>query len=463
MVRSKGTWGTVREVPRKGSGHYQASYVFGGSRGVIQGTRYVAPIVFEARRDAWSWLERERRLIERGEWTPPADRLREIERAEARAEEARRFADMVPTVAEYLREYIGRDGIEDTSRERYGQLARYYIFAEPATSNRRGMVKGKPITELGLGHIRITELSRAHVRQWWHALPVKQRESSCRQAFDLLRAAMNAAVDAEWIDTNPVRLKEASHAQVSRERDLGPLPIPVLFAVADAMPPRWRLGVLMGGVLGLRSGEVRALQRRDFNLSTDVATVRVQRAVKEANGTITLGDLKTARKGVAWRVLPIPSALVPAVRQHLRQHAQLGPTGLLFWRTRSGGLVRSADWLKAFKAACREVAAAMEKSASAETAQTGEPESDESQRVRHLLTGNGGYVFHGTRITGLTWAYRLSGGNLRAVQDMGGHTSSKTALRYQRADIGYLAAIADNVSKAIEEAAAHEGDRKVNG
>ena len=34
MARSKGTWGTVREVPRKGSGRYQASYVHGGIWGV---------------------------------------------------------------------------------------------------------------------------------------------------------------------------------------------------------------------------------------------------------------------------------------------------------------------------------------------------------------------------------------------------------------------------------------------
>ena len=82
--------------------------------------------------------------------------------------------------------------------------------------------------------------------------------------------------------------------------------------------------------------------------------------------------------------------------------------------------------------------------------QTGEPETNESQRIRELLTGNGGYIFHGTRVTGLTWAYRLSGGNLRAVQAIAGHTSPKMALRYQRAEMDYLAAVADNVSKMIE-------------
>lgn len=30
MARTKGTWGTVRGVPRKGSGRFQASYVHGG-------------------------------------------------------------------------------------------------------------------------------------------------------------------------------------------------------------------------------------------------------------------------------------------------------------------------------------------------------------------------------------------------------------------------------------------------
>jgi len=34
-------------------------------------------------------------------------------------------------------------------------------------------------------------------------------------------------------------------------------------------------------------------------------------------------------------------------------------------------------------------------------------ESDEPQRIRDLLTSNGGYIFHGTRVTGLS---RLSGG-----------------------------------------------------
>lgn len=76
------------------------------------------------------------------------------------------------------------------------------------------------------------------------------------------------------------------------------------------MPDRFQLGVLLGGVLGMRSGEVRGLQRRDFNLAGDVPTVKVERSVKQADGAmISPGPLKTARKGLATRTLPIQSFL----------------------------------------------------------------------------------------------------------------------------------------------------------
>ena len=44
----------------------------------------------------------------------------------------------------------------------------------------------------------------------------------------------------------------------------------------------------------------------------------------------------------------------------------------------------------------------------------------------------------------------ISSGNLRAVKAIAGHTSPKMALGYQRAEMDYLAAVADNVSKMIE-------------
>ncbi|MBN9106177.1 MAG: tyrosine-type recombinase/integrase [Propionibacteriaceae bacterium] len=450
MTESKRSWGKVRQV--QPSGRYQASYIHGGVWGVTKGVRFTALSTFDTRGDAWAWLGRERELIERGTWTPPFERYQQFEEERAEAERARRAAEAMPTVESYGRQYVDRDDLAGASRERYKQILKYYILGEPATSNRRGMTKGKPVITYGLGDIRITELTRAEVRAWWQSLPVKTRESSCRQAYDLLRAIMNAALEDELIDVNPVKVKAAAQAQVSRERNLPPLSIPVLYLVADAMPERLRLGVLLGGVLGMRSGEVRALQRRDFQLSANPPTVTVSRSVKEAEGKLEIGPVKTARRGIATRTLVIPAVLVDAIRAHLREHTQIRRSGLLFWRASDGGPVRSAAWLKAFKRACNQVATDLEAEEAMQIA-AGEPETDESQRVRELLTDHGGYIFHGTRVTGLTWSYRLSGGNLKAVQAIGGHTSSKTALRYQRADVDYLAAIAESLSAMTENGA----------
>jgi integrase len=450
MARTKGTWGTVREVPRKGSGRWQASYMHGGIWGVDRGIRFTAPVIFETRGDAYAWLDREHRLVDRDDWTPPGERIRQA-RAEIEQDEyVRKIADMMPTVAEYGLRYCARHNLSPVTADKYRGLLRLYINAQPTSMSRRGATRARPLVKVGIGNVRVTELTRAHVRQWWAGLPLAQKEASCKQAYNLLRAIMNAALDDELVEINPVRLRDARHAQAGRESDMDPLPVETLFAVADAMPERFRLGVLMGGVMAMRSGEVRALQRQDFNLDGQIPTVKVERAVKQYDNITSLGPLKTARRGIATRTLPIPAVLVDDVRAHLRNHAQLGRNGLLFWRTQDGEPVKSSDWLKAFKKACLSVAQQMELEAECHRRQTGEPESDESQRIRDLLVGNGGYIFHGTRVTGLTWAYRLSSGNLRAVQAIAGHTSPKMALRYQRAEIDYLAAVADNVSKMIE-------------
>jgi integrase len=258
-------------------------------------------------------------------------------------------------------------------------------------------------TTHGLGDVLIEELTRRQVRAWWQSLPVVERAASCHQAYGLLRAIMNAA-----IDVNPARIKGAGKPSKERNND----PLPVLYAIADEMPPWFRLGVLLAGVLGLRSGEVRALQRQDF----DDDVLHIQHSINKRDWDNPIGGLKTERSN---RRLIIPSALMPDVRDHLLNHTQLGPHGLLFWSA-DGKPVRSAAWLKAFKKACQQVA-----------------DATEDEKIKRLLTDDGGYIFHGTRVTGLTAIYRHSGGNLRAVMAVGGHTSATTALRYQRAELDY--------------------------
>lgn len=62
------SWGFVRRLPSK---RFQASYV---GPDVM---RHTAPKTFTLKSDAEHWLATERRLIERGEWTPPTQRAAE--------------------------------------------------------------------------------------------------------------------------------------------------------------------------------------------------------------------------------------------------------------------------------------------------------------------------------------------------------------------------------------------------
>ena len=64
-VRHRRGFGYLRKLP---SGRYQASYI-----GPDQG-RHCAPATFAAKIDGEGWLATERRLIERNEWDPPAER-----------------------------------------------------------------------------------------------------------------------------------------------------------------------------------------------------------------------------------------------------------------------------------------------------------------------------------------------------------------------------------------------------
>lgn len=64
--RQRRSWGKIRRLTH-GSGRLQASYMHDLAR-------HTAPATFTSKMDAEHWLADERRLIERGEWTPPAFR-----------------------------------------------------------------------------------------------------------------------------------------------------------------------------------------------------------------------------------------------------------------------------------------------------------------------------------------------------------------------------------------------------
>ncbi|MDR0284297.1 MAG: hypothetical protein LBI33_05320 [Propionibacteriaceae bacterium] len=147
--------------------------------------------------------------------------------------------------------------------------------------------------------------------------------------------------------------------------------------------------------------------------------VRLEERLPQCWTKVTTGEAEL------WQARKIVDACT-TIKDHLRGHTQIGQHGLLPWRT-NGEPVRSAALLKVFHKACREVAATIE-----------------DEYVKELLLGS--HPFHGLRATGRTKAYRASG-NLAAVQALGEWTNVKSAMRYQRTEVGYLREVVEAATK----------------
>ena len=132
-VRHRRGFGYLRKLP---SGRYQASYV-----GPDQG-RHCAPATFASKVDGEGWLAMERRLIERAEWDPPA------ERASRREAEQRAAAETVET---YSLAWLA------------GGIAQGRLRPLTALDYRRSLDLHILPT---LGDVKLVEVARGTVRTW---------------------------------------------------------------------------------------------------------------------------------------------------------------------------------------------------------------------------------------------------------------------------------------------------------
>ncbi len=154
--------------------------------------------------------------------------------------------------------------------------------------------------------------------------------------------------------------------------------------------------ILLATFASLRWGEVAALRRMDLDLNTGTVSIR-QQHVELDTGELLIGPPKS-RAGV--RTVAIPSAIIPALRDHLDDFTDPEDDAQIFTGARAGTLRRSnfrraADWTK-------------------NTKKVGFP----SLR------------FHNLRHTGNTIA-ASSGATLRDLMERMGHDSVHAAMIYQ--------------------------------
>jgi len=352
--------GRVRQLP---SGRWQARYPD------HDGTLRPAPMTFDTKLDAGAWL---------------ADYVEGVVIAPQRQRD--------PTLAEYADAWLAGRDLKPRTRALYRDLLDDLILPN-------------------LGALRLSRMSPAKVRDWYGKLDAS-RPTQRAHAYGLLRSITTTAVADELLATNPCRIRGAGSTQTRHQPKVASLG--ELEVMVAAMPPRYRLMVLLAAWCALRFGELAELRRGDVDL--EARLVRVQRGVTRAGGEVFIGDPKGTR-AAGRRSVSIPPHLMPLLEAHLDEHVGADPEALLFPARHGGNLAPSSLYKVWYPA--REAA------------------------------GRSDLHFHDLRHTGATLA-AATGATLADLMSRLGHSTPAAALRYQHAAADRDRAVADALSGFAE-------------
>jgi integrase len=291
-----------RRVSAGGTVSYRARYA------MPDGARYSRTLATKV--DAEAWLAAERALIDRDAWTPPAARKAAAERRQQEA--------AVNTVRAYADRYLAERPLRPNTAHNYRALLASRIL---------------PV----LGDLPLKSVTLAEVKAWRAGLDPKTTAANAA-AYRLLRSILQAAEEEELIDRAPPKIRGASAAQISRVAV--PATLDEIAVIADAMPERLKLLIVLAAFVGLRQGELLELRRTDVDGAT--GRIRVSRKVDKdavpgaARACPKCGRAISAPKTASGiRTVHIPPPFLPMLQEHLVKHAADGPTGLLFPGDRS--------------------------------------------------------------------------------------------------------------------------------
>ncbi len=341
-------FGRVRRLP---SGRWQARY-----RGP-DGVDRPAPTTFARKSDADRWLARTEDDIIVGEWLDPT-------------------AGGV-VLRDYGLTWIDqRPGLRPRTRELYEGLMRLHTLPH-------------------LGSYELAGITTPRVRSW-HSDLVREGpgQVTAAKAYRLLRSVLNTAVEDRLIRSNPCQVKGAG-VEHSAERPT--LTVPQVVALAEAVPARFRVLVLLATVCSLRWGELAALTRADVDVCSGF--VHVRRSVTElSDGRRLVGPPKSA---AGRRVVAIPPSFLPLVVEHLAEYVASDADALVFIGPK-GAPLRRANFQKHWRTATDTVGVAglhfhdLRHTGNTLAAQAGATMSDLMARMGHASTRAARIYLHTT-------------------------------------------------------------------
>lgn len=264
-----------------------------------------APQTYEQKYMGERWLNEERRLIDLGEWTPPAVRkglaLQKREQDQT-------------TVAVWLAQWLDRQThIRESTRQTYQQ-----------TIKNRLSEKVNPVVSQFVA-TPIAKVDRAAVYKWWDSITEQfDTPSTNRRAHIYLRAAFNDAMARELIPANPVNVKAARKKPETKDKKLPEAD--TLQAIVDNAPARYRFVLVLCLFMGLRVGEAIAVKRE--NLRND-GTEEQPRWVVEVRGNLqrlnsengVYLEWQPPKTKAGLRDVPIFAAFNNLVQEHLDNYA----------------------------------------------------------------------------------------------------------------------------------------------
>lgn len=277
-------FGSIR---KRESGRYQVRYPG------PDGRQRTARDTFARKSDADRYLAMVEAQMTRGEWIDP-------ERARV-------------TLADYAERWVAqRPGL----RPRTVALYRWLL--------------GKHITPY-LGRVELSRLDTPMIREWRAKLLGNAvSETMAAKTYRLLRAVLMTAVkEDELLRKNPCRIPGADQEKPA-ERPV--LTLPQVLKLAELVDERYRALILVTTFACRRWGEVSALQRQDVD--ADAGVIRVRQTFTEVRGVgMVLGPPKS-RAG--RRAVSVPSAILPALREHLAAFVDDNPKALVSPRLPAG-------------------------------------------------------------------------------------------------------------------------------
>jgi integrase len=179
----------------------------------------------------------------------------------------------------------------------------------------------------------------------WNATLAARHPDTAAQAYRLLSAMMNTAVQDDVLPKSPCRVKGASYYENPERPVASPEEIAAAVEVTDG---RYQLTIILAGWCHLRPEEILGLQRGDIDLKN--SRLAIERTWTSCGGKMVLGEPKT---DAGYRVVHIPENVLPYLTTHLNDYVEAEPQSWLFRGARGDTVTTRTlerHWAKARKA-----------------------------------------------------------------------------------------------------------------